>query len=264
MATRVETLGAQPRAAERPLDELTLVSANLAHGRGRRGHQVFKNKRTLEANLRAFGAWLEEVGADLVCAQEADAASWWSGRFDHVAALAERAGHAQIARSCSVDRAGLRYGTALLSRWQLEDARAHTFAPTPPTPKKGFVISSMSWPGAPDFVFDVVSVHTDFSRARMRRRQVEELAQVVRQRGRPVVIAGDLNSDWRASGATRALTELLGLQAFEPLQPMVTFPSAGRRLDWVLVSSELELRHVEAVDLGLSDHRPLLAKIRRA
>ncbi|WP_157596148.1 endonuclease/exonuclease/phosphatase family protein [Plesiocystis pacifica] len=261
----IERHGPEPEPAPTP-EALTLVSANLAHGRGVGAHQLLTKPETLRANLRGIAAWIAEANADLACVQEADASSWWSGRFDHVAFLAQHSGLPYVTRACNVDGGGLRYGTALLSRWPLEQAWAHTFAPTPPTFRKGFVISSLRWPGAPELEFDVVSVHTDFARASQRRRQVRELAALIRQRGRPVIVAGDLNSDWREGGATRLLARDLELEAFEPTGPMVTFPGPGpspdRRLDWVLISKAFEFSGVEAVDLRLSDHRPLLARVR--
>ena len=74
---------------------------------------------------------------------------------------------------------------------------------------------------------DVVSVHLDFARGGARRRQVEELVAVLQERGRPVVVMGDLNTGW-GSSEMQALVDGLGLHTVDPEAPWATFPSHGR------------------------------------
>ncbi|MFK7820714.1 MAG: endonuclease/exonuclease/phosphatase family protein, partial [Planctomycetaceae bacterium] len=247
-----------------PRDELIVMSVNCAHGRGEGAHQALTSKKTLRANCESIGSLLAEHKADIVSVQECDAPSWWSGNFDHAKLIARTAGTPHLVHALNVDGAGLQYGTAVLSRLQLSDAVTHTFRPTPPTFSKGVAIARISWPGDTAFEFDFVTVHLDFASGSARGNQVRELVEIVRKRAKPMIIAGDLNCDWREDGAVRQLTSALELDAFEPESDMVTFPFTGERLDWILVSKELEITAVEAIDARLSDHRPLRAVIRRS
>ncbi len=246
-----------------PTEELVIMSVNCAHGRGEGAHQALTSKTTLKKNCEAIGSLLAERQADIVCMQECDAPSWWSGDFDHAKLIGESAGIPQLVHALNVEGAGLQYGTALLSRLHLSDAVTHTFRPTPPTFSKGVAIARMRWPGEESFEFDVVAVHLDFASGSARNQQVDELIQILRKRGKPVIIAGDLNCDWEPESAVCNLATGLGLTTFEPEGEMVTFPFTGQRIDWVLVSSEFQITSVEAIDAKLSDHRPLQATIRR-
>ncbi len=247
-----------------PRDELTLFSVNCAHGRGEGWHQALTSNDTIRDNCEAIGRLLSDEHADIVCLQECDAPSWWSGGIDHAELIARSANLPQLVHALNVDGAGLHYGTAMLSRLRMTEAAAHTFRPSPPTFSKGVTIARMIWPGDESFEFDVVAVHLDFASGSARSRQVEELVGILRERGKPVVLAGDFNSSWAADGAVRQIATVLELTTFEPDREMVTFPFTGERLDWVLVSHEFEIASVAPIDAKLSDHRPIRAVIRRA
>jgi len=257
----VEQLAPAPVIGEAA--HLRLMTLNLAHGRADALNQVGQlglSADELRANIAAAAAVVARHAPDLVCLQEADSPSWWSGDFDHVTAVAAPAGLPYAVRASHVDGFGLHYGTAILGRWPLGEAQARTFEPTPPTFPKGFTIAAVRWPGR-DLVFDLVSIHCDFASARARERQVDQLVAVVRARGRPVIVAGDLNSGWSAAGATRRLAEALALATWEPEADLVTFPDTGARLDWILVSEPFELELVEILPDVISDHRALVATI---
>ena len=170
----------------------------------------------------------------------------------------------QLLHARNVDGASLCYGAALMSQLEIKEPLTHTFRPTPPTFTKGVAIGRMVWPGDDSFEFDVVAVHLDFASGSARGSQVKELVAIIQKRGKPVIIAGDLNSGWHRDGAVRQLTSALDLAVFEPESNMVTFPFTGERLDWVLVSKDFEIQSVEAIDALVSDHRPLRAVVTRA
>lgn len=243
--------------------ELVVISVNCAHGRGAGTHQALTSNVVLRSNCTGIGELLAKNNADLACLQECDAPSWWSGRFDHAKLIGETAGLPHLVHALNVDGAGLHYGTAVLSKLEVQQAETVTFRPTPPTFSKGFAVAQVAWPGDPNFKFDVVSVHLDFASGSARAKQVDQLVEIMQARTNPLIVVGDLNSDWSEGGAPRRLANSLGLTAFEPEARMPTFPSRGTRLDWVLVSSDFELASVEPIDVTLSDHLPLRAVIRR-
>lgn len=250
---------------------LMLLTLNAAHGRGEARFQGFCRRKTIEANLGEIGALLSRRRPDVVALQEADGPSCWSGDFDHVERLAELAGLGHRFRGAHVraELAGRRldYGTALLARPALAGAVSRAFAPSRVTPRKGFVTATVTVPGS-DLEIDVVSVHLDFLRAGARRRQAESLAVALAGRDRPLVVMGDFNCEWSAKqDALRILCARLGLRAFRPGSPgLDTYPAdkPGKRLDWILISPDLEFESYEVLPERVSDHLAVAATVRPA
>jgi endonuclease/exonuclease/phosphatase family metal-dependent hydrolase len=150
---------------------------------------------------------------------------------------------------------GIDYGTALLADTPLEEPRSVAFADNW-RDTKGYVVAS-----AGDI--DVVSVHLDFLRPAVRRRQIRTLVEGVRTRTRPLVVLGDLNCRGQGRRATLpALIERLGLHPWLDGEP--TFPSLNprQRIDWILLSPELEFVEHRTLPDPVSDHLAVVADIR--
>lgn len=244
---------------------LNLVSINLAHGRKDSMNQWLVSREKTRQNLDEIAGFLVQADADVVALQEGDSASAWSGGFDHVAYLAEKAGFPYYVYSEHARIIMGNYGTAILSRWPIQEAVGLTFAATPPTASKGFTLAQILWraadaPGAP-FTLDVVSVHLDFSRESVRRAQVDELAEVIRPRNNSLVIMGDFNSEWLAKEYT--------VDNFADSSTMHVYSAANedlntykdRRLDWVLVSKDITFKNYRTEAAVLSDHKAIFTAI---
>ncbi len=240
---------------------LTVLSLNLAHGRSDSFHQAFLPTAAINGNLGDVGDLLQRIGADVVAVQEADGPSVWSGRFDHVAHLATHAGYDWHVRGVHARFPGIVYGTGLLSRRDMTDTHSLAFRMTPPTIRKGLVVGTVDLHG---LAVDVYSVHLDFARRGARMAQVRRIVELAQQRGRPVIIAGDLNADWSPGGATRTLAQALDLHTWRPTQEFPTFPSMGVRIDWVLVSRSLEIVEHRVLPDRVSDHRAVLVTVKLA
>ncbi len=245
--------------ADQPV-ELTVMTLNAAHGRADGHHQALQGKESIIENLDEIAAAVRELAPDVVALQEADGPSIWSGRFDHVAHLAEAAGYEHSYRGEHVSGLKLSYGTALLSHHRLDNTASITFPPSPPTLTKGFVVGEISIPGAGPIT--VAAVHLDFSRKSVRQEQVERLAEELADRPRPMIAMGDFNCDWDDEPTLATLTEKLDLRAFEPDSTTTTFPKLGKRLDWILISDHVEFVDYQVGEKGLSDHQPVIAKLR--
>jgi endonuclease/exonuclease/phosphatase family metal-dependent hydrolase len=203
---------------------------------------------------------------DVVALQEADGPAIWSGNFNHVDYLADQGVFAHQYRGEHVKGLWLSYGTALLSRLPLDDCASITFAPSPPTLSKGFVTSKVNWPGRSQVEVTIVSVHLDFARASIRGQQVQRIIAQLEDTEGPVVVMGDFNCPWRGKESSlRTLSADLGLRAYDPTaEAMVTFPGSGERLDWILISPELEFVSYSHLDDTLSDHLGVVAQLRLA
>ncbi|MFC1708356.1 endonuclease/exonuclease/phosphatase family protein [Planctomycetota bacterium] len=245
---------------------LTVMTLNLAHGRGLSWHQGVLARKTIEKNLERIAVVLRREQPDIVALQEADGPSIWSGNFDHVRYLARNAGYEYCTRGEHVSGLGLHYGTAILSRIPLTEPLSVTFEPTLPTPSKGFLVASIRPQALPDLTLRVVSVHLDFARDGARRRQVAELARRLDKGAGPLIILGDFNCEW--SGAESPLCQLaegLELSTFQPLaREVVTFPGRKARLDWILASRDLYFVKHDVLRDTLSDHCAVIARLRLA
>ena len=242
---------------------LRVMTLNIAHGRGEAFHQLLQNTATTIQNLNEISAMLKREQPDVVALQEADGPSYWSGNFHHVDYLARQGAFSNAVNGSYVQGLGLEYGTALLSNVDLRHAEAITFNPDLAMTPKGFVVSTIDWPGRPYVQVDVVSLHLDFSSKDTRRQQALELIDLMRERNRPMNVMCDFNADWKGEDTTvRLIAGELALNAFNPTgEGQNTFPYRGKRLDWILVSNGLEFRDYQVVSDAVSDHRGVIAEL---
>jgi len=199
---------------ETPVQELTLMSVNLAHGRADGFHQMLQSKGRIRGNIEAIGDLIHEEGVHVAALQEADGPSWWSGGYSHVEHLGRHCGMSHAVEGRNVDGLGLNYGTAIISKTQIHKAQQVTFERNFPTLSKGYVCATCEWPGDDAFQFEVFSIHLDFASGSVRRRQLEDLSGRLAELGtanRPFVILGDFNTD-TTSTSFRTLIEDHGLQ----------------------------------------------------
>ncbi len=271
LALRPEAERSPPNLRDFPAPEpetLRVLTLNVAHGRRHLPHQALLRRSTLAANLETIGSTLGHCSPDIVALQEADGPSSWSGQLDHVATLAEHAGLSDHFRGDhNPFRLGpleLASGTALLARMPLLDPASEPFKATW-RDTKGFVVARVAVPAFGGEEIDVVSVHLDFLARRVRSRQIRRMLDVLADRQRPRVILGDLNCCYELEPRSlRLLTAALGVRAHAPERTVPTYPAhrPHRRLDWILVSRELEFAHYRNLPARLSDHLGVVADLR--
>ena len=246
---------------------LRLVTLNMAHGRKHSRHQILLQPRQLHNHLDDIASVVHGLGADVLALQEADGPSAWSGNFDHVAFLAERAGlqahyrgeHNQF----RLGRFRLASGTALLARLPFAETHSHRFGLSW-RDTKGFVKATLRVPKWNNAEIDMVSLHLDFLQGETRRRQIRRLIESVARRRRPLVVLGDLNCSWHLEpDSMRLLLRELGVRAWKPRSFSPTWPAhrPRLRLDWILISEELDFRSYRTIDTPLSDHLAVTADL---
>lgn len=257
------------RGVNHEKNTIKLISLNLAHGRKTQFHQVLLNRNQLKQNLSEVAKFLDAEQADIVGLQEADGPSRWSGGFDHVAYLAHQGRYQWHARSNHVNNVLGHYGTAVMSRYKMLSSLAYDFSPSPPTPRKGFTQSRIVVPFGRDVekssVVQLISVHLDFSRDSIRDKQIEEIKQFLVLHPSPTIIVGDFNSDWISggSGNESGIAKILKGDRFHTHKRNsdVLATYGDKRLDWVLLSEELEFKRYRVAKEVLSDHRAIVAEI---
>jgi len=248
-----------------PVSVLRVATLNLAHGRKDSFNQIFVGEDSHKKNLDDIADVLIKYKPHVVALQEADAPSHWSGRFDHVAYLAWGAQYPWRVHESNAQSWLFSYGTAVLSGLPLVESIKHTFEPSPPTLDKGFVLAQIEWPCADENKsrkVDVISVHLDFSRESVREMQINEMLGILSARKNPTIILGDFNSEW--------LADVSGIKALVKKSRFVTYEPEGnnhnsyknKRLDWILISKDLEFVSYQVLSDTLSDHKMVVSDIR--
>lgn len=261
----VSSCGSNHAAPSVDSETLSFLTLNAGHGRKSTWNQMFVNTERTYENLDHIAVLLDETAADVVALQEADAPSRWSGKIDHVLYLRDNTNY-----NCSLLGEHAQtwlysFGTALLTHTMMRDAISVTFPASPPTTTKGFVMATVHWDyGEGPVPVTVVSVHLDFSRKSVRDAQVAILIDALRDLSTPIVLMGDLNSQWdQKRSHVRHLSDELGLMAFEPESTTLgTYRgSEGKRLDWILASEDIEFIDYRVLSERVSDHLAVYAKI---
>lgn len=245
---------------------ITVSTLNISHGRNQSMNQMFVRTKRHYENLDRIAALFGRVDADIVALQEADAASKWSGKFDHVEYLVENTRyscfiHGRHARSWLFS-----YGTALLSKITFSKSESVDFSPTPPTTVKGYVRGDFEWSvDGKATPVTIVSVHLDFSRKKVRDAQIAQMIAELSDSESELIIMGDLNSRWSDKRShVRDLAEGLGLITYKPeSDELGSYKSAtGKRLDWILVPPHLEFVSYKVLPDVVADHLAIVAEIR--
>jgi len=248
-----------------PDSVLRFATLNMAHGRKDSINQLFVLENTFKQNLDDIADVLKLYRPHMVALQEADSVSRWSGSFDHVAYLASAADYPWSAHVSNAQGWLYSYGTALLSSLPLVQTIKHTFESSPPTLDKGFVLAEIEWPCAGENKsrkVDIISVHLDFSRESVREKQIHEMREILSARMNPTIIMGDFNSEWLAEvSVIKELATRSRFYAYEPAGDNY-HSYKNKRLDWILITRDMEFANYQVLPDTLSDHAMVLADIR--
>jgi endonuclease/exonuclease/phosphatase family metal-dependent hydrolase len=250
---------------DNPDTVLRVATLNLAHGRKDSFNQMFVCEDSHKENLNDIANVLNQYKPHVVALQEADAESRWSGSFDHVSYLASGAEYPWRVHESNAENWLFSFGTAVLSGVPVVETVKHTFEASPPTLDKGFVLAQIEWPagdGNKKRKIDIISVHLDFSRQSVRQAQINEMHEILSRRANPTIIMGDFNSEW--------LAELSVIKEFASNSRFLTYKPGSadyntykdKRLDWILISKDLEFVTYKVLPDTLSDHAMVVSDIR--
>lgn len=248
-------------------ESLKILTLNVAHGRKEAFNQILLSKKRIQKNLIEIAGVIRAQNADVVALQEADGASRWSGKFDHVAFIADRAGYPWFHGAAHATSWLFTYGTAILSRLPVTETITHTFKPSPPTLNKGLLLCRVMWKPDPEagraIAIDIVSVHLDFSSKKVRQKQIIAIADLLSTRSRPMIIMGDFNSEWFADDSVvKRLADKAHMKVYQPdAKHLQTYLKRGKRLDWILISEELDFVSHQVLPDVVSDHQAVVATV---
>lgn len=248
---------------KRNLDEISILTLNMAHGRKNAFHQLLLSKTDIEKNLQEIADLVKRTNPDIVALQEADNASLWSGHFNHIEYLSKLIPSQYSIQGDHVRGLGLAYGTAILSNLKISTGSSTLLPSSFLTPAKGFVQATINLQHPLLNKITFVSIHLDFLSQTIRKQQTEKLIDHLKNNPYPIVIAGDLNSNWdNPQSVVKLLCKKLNLHVYQPLSDKTpTFPLTGSRIDWIAVSKSLTFTDYKVVKQTLSDHQAVITKV---
>ncbi|MFJ9555475.1 endonuclease/exonuclease/phosphatase family protein [Nocardiopsis sp. NPDC101807] len=247
--TALHPLTAAPApAVDAPGDGLRVAAYNVRMGYGMDGRLA----------VREQAEALRGLAPDIVALSEVDRGWMLNGGHDGLSMLAAELG--MTAYWGPAD--GPFWGDAVLTSLPVSRQRTHRLTPGGPTGAQALEVT-VDWEGAE---VTVVSTHVqprdhgfgdDGSRQQLR--DIARIALDARNRGAPVVVAGDLNVE-PGSTAWPLLTEHGLTDAFAGARPFPTLSGetgSDRQIDHILHTGDLEAADPANPDLPHSDHRPV-------
>ena len=247
---------------------IKVLTLNAAHGRRLSYNQLFLNREEIADNLILIANEIKQHQPDIVAIQEIDGPSFWSGGFNQVEALSQSSGYPFYRRGehgkLNLGMFTASSGTALLSSHKLQNPKSYAFEQTW-RDNKGYVLSTIVSPIDQKKTIDIVSLHTDFLNPWIRNKQLEILKKDLQSRGNSVIIMGDFNCDFESAvSCINEFSASLKLKAYKVNSTgLETFPADApkKRLDWILISQDLEFRTYGRLKAITSDHLGLIAEI---
>ena len=243
------------RVEDRPI-RLVLYNTRYGTGTGWAYHAPFPFAGTLKTTMArssSIARFIASLEPDIVGLVETDGGSFRQGGRGQPEYLAETLGHSWVFSSkyCIPRISGCvpvfrHQGNAVVTSLPIRETSVLRL-------KRG-IKNAVIETGFDDF--DLKLVHLSLGSG-ARRQQILELAAMVREWKRPLLIAGDFN----AFGGGPEIEPLIeaGLKNADTLG-IRTYPS-GRPwlgLDLVLHSPEIDVKRLEVPDVRLSDHLPVV------
>ena len=256
-----------------PMASLSLFNLNIMHGRNRKS-AIFPlrvNRREIQSNLQKIVDCIHEQNPDIVTLQEVDQSSVLSGNFNQFDYLGERLSYPYkyFSPSCSVVFFGKSIfvsGSAIFSKYPLENCKSYDFDFSFPTERKGFIIADAKLPQGQ--ALTIASVHLvwiDWMRFNSRQQQLQLVQRVVTERKNGAILAGDFNCNFFGKEESlRSFADKLDLKVCDPeSKDLNTHPSwnPSKRIDWILASKEINFVSYETIKNRVSDHLAVFANL---
>lgn len=272
-----------PRASNFDPDSLSVVIFNIAHGRGPVDSNLEEGGQQKRERIQRIAEFLQQTDADIIILNEVDFSSTWSGHQNQAQAIAAAAGYPFRGEQRNLDfrfiYGSWKFGNAILSRFPISSSTVIDYPPVrwwEPylVGKKRGAMFSVKLPN--DQTINVVPVHLEHRSEEARFESANNIIEAVSQNKAPTVVGGDFNSTPTGMSGTRSVeglgntidllnrSELLNGPTLEGTDNDFTYPSDEPRIaiDWIFTTQNSELIEHRVIQSDLSDHLPVLARIR--
>ena len=250
--------------------KFSLMSFNIAHGRGLSLYQGFHSSNGIRKNLERIAAIIKKYSPDVVAFQEIDQSSHWNRHIDLLKHIQEETEYPYSEHGIHNTRFGrkaLCYGNAFLSKHPMSNCRVTPFGEKR-IGEKGFMEVSIQFDKTP---LEIINLHLDFRSRRNRMAQIDPILERIGTLTKsstpfPPLICGDFNTgSKRFSDAVRQFLIRSAEHAHYTYHPQNkrTFPAhfPSRGLDFILVPKPFAVRTANAIKSFASDHLPVFAEL---
>jgi endonuclease/exonuclease/phosphatase family metal-dependent hydrolase len=262
---------------------LKFAAFNIAHGRGTNEGNL-SHRAGRRARLKAIAELLQQHQVDIAVLNEVDFGAVWTGHENQAEIIAREAGFAHLLEQRNFDAAlpfqRLRFGNAILSRFPI---KASQFVPLPAFSERERRIAGSKQGVLADIHVDdqltirAFAVHLEPRDELTRIRSAAAISACATNSPYPFFCLGDFNcspasaeieSTSREPSAMDMLLKhgrLKIVPAHRLTPERFTFASFAPTvaIDWVLVPMDWEFISHEVPNVQLSDHRPVLAEVRK-
>lgn len=232
-------------SAERPPDQLRVLTYNIHHGAG----------TDQKIDLERIAQTIRSVDPDLVFLQEVDRTVTRSGSIDQASQLAKLTG-LQAIFGANIDLQGGQYGNALLTRLPLIEHRNHRLPNLDQGEQRGLIEAKVWFFGMPLKVFGTHFDHRRDDRERVAS-AVAVNARVSSNANAPAILAGDINAT-RETTVLETLTKHWTIAG--PELPTIPSSHPTRQIDFVFFRTSDQWKVIKTKVLEepiASDHRPI-------
>lgn len=250
--------------------KFSLMSFNIAHGRGLSLYQGFHSSNSIRKNLEKIARIIREHSPDIVAFQEIDQSSHWNKHIDLLKHIQDETGYPHSEHGIHNTRFGrkpLCYGNAFLSKYPIVSCEVHPFGEKT-VGEKGFMEAQVR---LGEQTVDLINLHLDFRSRRTRIAQIESILKHIKRLPlakdvKPPIICGDFNTGSKAfSDAVRQflIRSAQHVQYTYHPQNERTFPAhfPSRGLDFVLAPEPYKVDAARAIKSFASDHLPVLIEL---
>ncbi len=249
--------------------QLSLLTFNIAHGRGMSFYQGFSSERQIRRNLNKIADLLNTEEIDIAALQEVDIDSHWNKNIDLLENIRRLGGYPFAEIGIHNKRGGpkpLSYGNAVVSRFPVKHIQSNSFGDAT-LGEKGFLYLEFDVHG---HHLPLINLHLDFRSKKRRLAQIEQVIDYIANNIAPMahnspIICGDFNtSDQHYGDAVEHLFHSVSKHGGYNIYPenTRTFPShfPSKCIDFVLLPKRYQMIHCQVVKSYTSDHRPVLLK----
>jgi endonuclease/exonuclease/phosphatase family metal-dependent hydrolase len=198
---------------------------------------------------------IKALKPDVVAINEAHRKTWQSRFRDHVTELQRRTGM-NVAFGESYEQMGGQFGNAILTRGEIASTAIHKLpgAGEPRTVLQSIIRING---GVIEFYVTHLAAWEKLNRI-TRDRQLDCLVRHVRASHHPFILAGDINAP-PESPEVQEFRRDIALQMVGNVQP--THRVMNIQLDYIFADRGWQVRSAETLDMGPSDHRPVIAQL---